>query len=122
MKYIGHGQFGTVNLAVWTQEYVEPIEVAVKICRAGAVEAIKTKFLKEAAIMGQFRHPNVVKLYGVVTMSEQVCSIVSLLLNMHAWLPLTAQDCVRATEEWRFVVLHGEKPRVSTLHHVNNIT
>ena len=84
VKYIGHGQFGTVNLAVWTQEYVEPIEVAVKVCRAGAVEAIKTKFLIEAAIMGQFRHPNVVKLYGVVTMSEQVCScaIVLLQLNM----------------------------------------
>ena len=72
VKYIGHGQFGTVNLAVWTQQYVEPMEVAVKVCRAGANEAIKTKFLKEAAIMGQFHHPNVVKLYGVVTMSERV--------------------------------------------------
>ena len=72
VKYIGHGQFGTVNLAVWTQQYVEPMDVAVKICRAGANEAIKTKFLKEAAIMGQFHHPNVVKLYGVVTMSERV--------------------------------------------------
>ena len=51
---------------------MEPMEVAVKVCRAGANEAIKTKFLKEAAIMGQFHHPNVVKLYGVVTMSEQV--------------------------------------------------
>ena len=72
MKYIGSGQFGTVNLAVWKQQYVEPMEVAVKVCRAGKNEAIKTKFLKEAAIMGQFRHPNVVKLYGVVTMSELV--------------------------------------------------
>lgn len=126
VKYIGHGQFGTVNLAVWTQEYVEPMEVAVKVCRAGAVEAVKTKFLKEAAIMGQFRHPNVVKLYGVVTMSEQVCCMlcncVTIQPNMNAWLSLTAQDCVRATEEWRFVVIHGDKPRVSTFHHVNNIT
>ena len=46
--------------------------MAVKVCRAGKNDAIKTKFLKEAAIMGQFRHPNVVKLYGVVTMSELV--------------------------------------------------
>ena len=72
MKYIGSGQFGTVNLAKWTQQFVEPMEVAVKVCRAGKNDAIKTKFLKEAAIMGQFRHPNVVKLYGVVTMSELV--------------------------------------------------
>ena len=74
IKYIGHGQFGTVNLSVWKQDYVEPMEVAVKVCRAGANESVKTKFLKEAAIMGQFRHVNVVKLYGVITMSEQVYS------------------------------------------------
>ena len=57
---------------MWTQQFLEPMEVAVKVCRAGKNEAIKTKFLKEAAIMGQFHHPNVVKLYGVVTMSELV--------------------------------------------------
>ena len=72
VKYIGNGQFGTVNLAKWTQQYVDPMEVAVKVCRAGITGALKTKFLMEAAIMGQFRHANVVKLYGVVTMSEQV--------------------------------------------------
>lgn len=73
VKYIGSGQFGTVNLAMWTQQYIDPMEVAVKVCRAGMSGALKTKFLMEAAIMGQFRHANVVKLYGVVTMSEQVC-------------------------------------------------
>ena len=72
VKFIGSGQFGTVNLAVWTQQFLEPMDVAVKVCRAGKNEAIKAKFLKEAAIMGQFKHPNVVKLYGVVTMSELV--------------------------------------------------
>jgi len=30
------------------------------------------KFLQEAAISGQFRHPNVVKLLGVVTVGEPV--------------------------------------------------
>ena len=53
---------------------MEPMEVAVKVCRAGKNEAIKAKFLKEAAIMGQFHHLNVVKLYGVVTMAEVVWS------------------------------------------------
>ena len=74
IKYIGHGQFGTVNLGKWNQDYVDPMDVAVKVCRSEANEAQKTKFLMEAAIMGQFRHKNVVKLYGVVTMSEQVCA------------------------------------------------
>ena len=67
VKYIGSGQFGTVN-----QQYVDPMEVAVKVCWA-STESLKTKFLMEAAIMGRFCHANVVKLYGVVTMSEQVC-------------------------------------------------
>ena len=35
-------------------------------------EEEKVRFLQEAAIMGQFSHPNVVKLYGVVTVGEPV--------------------------------------------------
>ena len=35
----------------------------------------KVKFLKEAAIMGQFLHPNIVKLHGVVTVNEPVSGI-----------------------------------------------
>ena len=33
------------------------------------------KFLQEAAIMGQFRHPNVVKLFGVIADEEPVRSV-----------------------------------------------
>ncbi len=50
----------------------EKIEVAVKTLKEGAGEGDKVKFLQEAAIMGQFSHPNVVKLYGVVTEGEPV--------------------------------------------------
>lgn len=98
---MGSGQFGTVNLAVWKQPHLEPMEVAVKVCRAGKNEAIKTKFLKEAAIMGQFRHPNVVKLYGVVTMSELVrhSHILCNQLSQSVFLQ-TANDCPRVDEEW----------------------
>ena len=35
-------------------------------------EEEKVRFLQEAAIMGQFSHPYVVKLYGVVTMGDPV--------------------------------------------------
>ena len=48
------------------------IEVAMKTLNPGAEEVDKVKFLQEAAIMGQFDHPNVVKLYGVVTVGEPV--------------------------------------------------
>ena len=35
----------------------------------------QVKFLQEAAIMGQFKHPNVIKLYGVVTVGEPVSTV-----------------------------------------------
>ena len=48
------------------------MDVAVKQLQPGASEEEKVKFLQEAAINGQFRHPNVVKLMGVVTVGESV--------------------------------------------------
>ena len=48
------------------------MDVAVKQLQPGASEEEKIKFLQEAAINGQFRHPNIVKLMGVVTTGEPV--------------------------------------------------
>ena len=48
------------------------IEVAVKTLKEGALEKEKVQFLQEAAIIGQFHHPNIVKLHGVVTLGEPV--------------------------------------------------
>ena len=52
-------------------------EVAVKMLKEGAPESEKVRFLQEAAINGQFWHPNVVKLMGVVTIGEPVSGIIS---------------------------------------------
>ena len=49
------------------------VEVAVKTLKEGAREEDRVKFLQEAAIMGQFKHFNVVNMYGVVTSGEPVC-------------------------------------------------
>ena len=46
--------------------------VAVKTLHPNSSEVDKIKFLQEAAVMGQFLHPNVVKLHGVVTVGEPV--------------------------------------------------
>ena len=43
-----------------------------KTLKPNITEEDKIKFLQEAAIMGQFLHPNVVKLHGVVTVGEPV--------------------------------------------------
>ena len=48
------------------------MEVAVKMLKSGSDETDEVKFLQEAAIMGQFKHPNVIKLHGVVTVGKPV--------------------------------------------------
>ena len=50
----------------------EDVDVAVKMLKQGSDEQDRVKFLQEAAIMGQFKHPNVVTMYGVVTEGEPV--------------------------------------------------
>ena len=70
--HLGSGQFGSVDKGVWMSPEGQ-VEVAVKQLKEGTSEADRVKFLKEAAIMGQFQHPNVIKLHGVVTMAEPVC-------------------------------------------------
>ena len=49
--------------------------MAVKTLKPGSSEEDKVKFLREAAINGQFKHPNVVRLIGVVTVGEPVRDI-----------------------------------------------
>ena len=71
MESLGSGQFGTVHKGTW-QSPKGAIAVAVKQLQPGASEEEKVKFLQEAAINGQFRHPNVVQLMGVVTVREPV--------------------------------------------------
>ena len=71
LNQLGSGQFGEVCKALWTVGG-QTRELAVKTLISSASEEDKIKFLQEAAIMGQFSHPNVIKLYGVVTVGEPV--------------------------------------------------
>ena len=73
---LGSGQFGMVNRGVWDHNGSSH-QVAVKMLREGSTEEEMVKFLQEATIMGQFHHPNVIQLYGVVTSGSPVSSIVS---------------------------------------------
>ena len=49
--------------------------MAIKMLKPGSDEMDQVKFLQEAAIMGQFKHPNVIKLYGMVTVGEPVSRV-----------------------------------------------
>jgi serine/threonine-protein kinase RIO1 len=67
---IGSGQFGNVFKALWSKGGDRTIEVAVKTLQKNATEQEKIKFLQEAAIMAQFKHSNVIKLFGIISHKE----------------------------------------------------
>ena len=69
--HLGSGQFGSVEQGLW-KNGANSVSVALKLLKEGATQIDKTKFLQEAAIMAQFKHPNVVTLYGVVSKTEPV--------------------------------------------------
>ena len=69
---IGSGHFGVVNLGLWSNGSTDPVQVAVKTLNSQCSESDRVKFLREAAIMGQFVHNNVVQLHGVVTNEENM--------------------------------------------------
>ena len=71
-KQLGSGQFGMMYKGVWKSPSRGEVEVAVKTLKEGSGEEDRVKFLQEAAIMGQFKHPNVVTFYGVVSKGEPV--------------------------------------------------
>ena len=64
---LGSGEFGTVHLGMWSNGSADPVQVAVKTLNSQCSESDRVKFLREAAIMGQFENDNIVRLYGVVT-------------------------------------------------------
>ena len=57
---------------MWSTESCQEVRVALKTLNQDSTQENKVKFLQEAAIMAQFRHPNVVLLYGIVSKEEPV--------------------------------------------------
>ena len=73
LGHLGSGQFGNVERGVWLSKTEQ--EVALKTLKEGSRGQDKVKFLQEAAIMAQFKHPNIVTLYGVVSDKEPVSTL-----------------------------------------------
>ena len=66
-----------VHKGAWVREVGEnkrevSTEVAVKTMRDGASEEDTIKFLQEAAIMGQFRQPNILRIQGIIMEGDSV--------------------------------------------------
>ena len=97
-KLLGAGQFGKVHQGEWIAlDSKDTIDVAVKTLKEGADEEDKVKFLQEAAIMGQFSHPNVVKLYGVVTIGEPVSCASYLISKQSLRITFCSKGSLRIT-------------------------
>lgn len=79
----GGGEFGDVcrgRLKI-PPNFVQDIDVAIKTLKPGSSEKARCDFLTEASIMGQFDHPNVIYLQGVVTRSNPVMIITEYMEN-----------------------------------------
>lgn len=63
LEHLGSGEFGVVAHGILDDN----LEVAIKTLNTNASSKDRLRFLQEAAIMCQFDHENVIKLYGVVT-------------------------------------------------------
>lgn len=80
---IGGGEFGDVcrgRLKI-PPTFCKEIDVAIKTLKPGSSEKARCDFLTEASIMGQFDHPNVIYLQGVVTRSNPVMIITEYMEN-----------------------------------------
>ena len=75
------GEFGEVYKGRLRLPGKREIYVAIKTLKAGYVEKQRRDFLSEASIMGQFDHPNIIRLEGVVTKSRPVMIVTEFMEN-----------------------------------------
>ncbi|XP_010779902.1 ephrin type-B receptor 3-like, partial [Notothenia coriiceps] len=80
-EVIGAGEFGEVCRGRLKQAGRREMVVAIKTLKAGYTERQRRDFLGEASIMGQFDHPNVIRLEGVLTRSCPVLIITEFMEN-----------------------------------------
>ena len=71
-REIGKGEFGSVFSGKIRRADGQEKVIAVKTLVKANHEPSKIAFLQEAAILAQFNHPKIVKLVGVVTVSEPI--------------------------------------------------
>jgi serine/threonine protein kinase len=68
---LGRGQYGRVHKGICTSENSSE-QIAVKVL---SERQFRLHLLQEAMIMGQFSHPNVLKLHGVVTLIKPMMMV-----------------------------------------------
>ena len=127
---LGYGQFGEVYKGIWETPWDGPQEVAIKMLKEASSDIERVKFLQEAAIMAQFRHPHIVRLLGSVTVDEPVSvylhemcvsnitmySAVTSIANVVSALLLVSAYVVNATS--RILTWRGSQRSLTGLHSI----
>ncbi|KAG5838615.1 hypothetical protein ANANG_G00225500 [Anguilla anguilla] len=80
-QVIGAGEFGEVCSGSLKLPGKREMFVAIKTLKSGYTEKQRRDFLSEASIMGQFDHPNIIHLEGVVTKSSPVIIVTEFMEN-----------------------------------------
>ncbi|XP_054058280.1 ephrin type-A receptor 5 isoform X7 [Rissa tridactyla] len=80
-RVIGAGEFGEVCSGRLKLQGKRELPVAIKTLKVGYTEKQRRDFLGEASIMGQFDHPNIIHLEGVVTKSKPVMIVTEYMEN-----------------------------------------
>lgn len=80
-KVIGVGEFGEVFRGVMKTPGRGEVAVAIKTLKPGYSEKQRQDFLSEASIMGQFSHPNIIRLEGVVTKFKHIMIVTEYMEN-----------------------------------------
>ncbi|XP_029001741.1 ephrin type-B receptor 3-like isoform X2 [Betta splendens] len=75
------GEFGEVCRGRLKLPGRREIIVAIKTLKVGYTDRQRRDFLSEASIMGQFEHPNIIRLEGVVTKSRPVMIVTEFMEN-----------------------------------------
>ena len=65
------GDFVEVSIGLWKGK-TKDLDVVVKSLVNDGTQEEKIKLLKEAVIMGQFHHPNILQLYGIINEEKAV--------------------------------------------------
>ncbi|XP_074857907.1 ephrin type-A receptor 1 isoform X2 [Carettochelys insculpta] len=78
---IGEGEFGEVYRGTLRLPGKERIVVAIKTLKSTYSDSQWWNFLREATIMGQFNHPNIVHLEGVITKRKPMMIITEYMEN-----------------------------------------
>ncbi|XP_054939434.1 ephrin type-B receptor 6 isoform X6 [Physeter macrocephalus] len=78
-EVIGAGSFGEVRRGRLQPRGRREQAVAIQALWSGGAESLQTAFLGQAAVLGQFQHPNILRLEGVVTKSRPLMVVTELM-------------------------------------------